>query len=150
MARSLDTLVAPADQARVVDAIRRAEARTSGEVKVHVEARCPGGDPFARARALFAHLGLEKTRERNGVLIYVAVDDRRFAILGDAGIHDAVGGQPFWEGAATKMRAAFVRGALADGLLAAIDEVGTQLAERFPHRADDVNELSDDISTDDD
>jgi uncharacterized membrane protein len=144
---ALDQLFPRAEQTRVVEAIKAAERGTSGEIKVHVEARCPGGDAMKRAEALFSRLKLHQTRERNGVLIYLAVNDRKFALRGDQGIHEAVG-SPFWSEAATTMKEAFQRGAFADGLVGAVQAVGARLAERFPPRTDDKNELSDEISTD--
>ena len=144
MAASLDDLLPRADQERVAAAIRDAESRTSGEIKVHLDERCPG-DAMERAKALFAALGLTRTAACNGVLVYLAVRDRKYAILGDSGIHGAAG-PAFWDEAAARMRACFARGALGDGLCAAIAAVGERLAAAFPRRADDQNELSDDIS----
>jgi uncharacterized membrane protein len=146
--RALDQLLPPAEQARVITAIQAAERATSGEIKVHVERACPGKDAMARARALFQSLGLTRTRERNGVLVYVAIDDRLAAILGDQGIHAEVG-ETFWQEALDRMREGFRRGAFGDGLVGAVEAVGARLARRFPPRKDDVNELSDEISTDD-
>jgi uncharacterized membrane protein len=143
----LDHLIAPSDQERVVAAIRSAEATTSGQIRVHVEERC-AQDPRARAEALFLQLGLEKTRDRNGVLIYVAVTDRKYAILGDAGIHGAT--EPgFWQAAAQRMTECFAQGRLAEGLIAGIAAVGAELVARFPPRPVPVNELPDEISTTD-
>lgn len=144
-AGALDKLLDRESQARVVSAIARAEAATSGEIRVHLEARCRGGDPYSRAIELFPRLGMHKTAERNGVLIYVAVRDRRLAIIGDEKIHVDVG-DAFWREAVEKMRAAFRSGALGDGLVGAIEEVGRRLASRFPRRTDDRNELPDEIS----
>ncbi len=141
----LDALLPRPDQARVVAAIGAAEKTTSGEIKVHVEARCKS-DPYARAVALFAKLGLHETREHNAVLIYVAVQDRKYALLGDSGIHEEVGSQ-FWSEAAAKMQQAFTRGALGDGIVGAVEAVGARLAQKFPPHADDKNEISDAIST---
>jgi uncharacterized membrane protein len=146
MSRRLDRLLPPDDQRRVVEAIRAAEKTTSGEIKVHVEARCRGGDAYARAVALFGALGLTRTRERNAVLLYVATRDRRFAVLGDAGIHEEVGSQ-FWAEAIARMGESFGRGALGDGLCAAIAAIGARLAQRFPPRPDDKNEIDDSISS---
>lgn len=142
----LDRLMSKADQERVVAAIGAAEKRTSGEIKVHVEARC-AGKPWPRALALFAKLGLEKTRDRNAVLIYVAVRSRKYALLGDVGIHEEVGSL-FWSEAAGRMQGAFRRDALGDGLVGAVEAIGERLAQKFPPRADDKNEIPDDISTD--
>lgn len=147
MAGPLDKVLHPTDQTRIVDAIKAAERLTSGEIKVHVEGRCPAPDPMKRAQELFAKLGLTRTKERNGVLIYVAVRDRRFTILGDAGIHEEVGSQ-FWAEAVERMSIAFRRGAFGEGIVSAIQAVAPRLAHRFPRKPDDKNELDDDISTD--
>lgn len=145
MTRTLDDLLSPADQQRVVAAIRAAEQTTSGQIKVHVEARCRGGDAYHRAAELFHRLGLERTRARNGVLLYVAVRDRKFALIGDSGIHEEVG-SAFWHEAVARMRTAFQSGDLGAGLVGAISAVGERLAKRFPHHAGDPNEIPDDIS----
>lgn len=147
MDRRLDKVLHPTDQTKIVDAIRVAERSTSGEVKVHVELRCPG-DPYKRAVELFARLGLTKTRDRNAVLIYVAVRDRKFTILGDSGIHEEVG-SAFWADAVQKMRVSFARGAFGEGIAAAVQSVGQRMAKKFPRKADDVNEIDNEITTDD-
>ena len=143
MAASLEDLLPAADQERVLAAIRRAEATTSGQVKVHLDAHCIGR-ARRRAERLFVRLGLSHTRDRNAVLLYVAVRDRKYAILGDTGIHEAVG-SAFWEAAAARMRDAFARGALGAGLVGAIEAIGEKLAERFPPGSTG-NEIPDDIS----
>ena len=143
---ALDRLLSKAEQARIVAAIGAAEKQTSGEIKVHVEARCTQ-KPWERALEIFRKLGLDKTRERNAVLIYVAVRSRKYALLGDVGIHEEVGSQ-FWSEAAGRMQGAFRRGALADGIVGAVEAVGARLAQKFPPRPDDVNEIPDDISSD--
>ncbi len=128
----------------MIAAIRAAEARTSGEIRVHVERRC-AGSATASAERWFRRLGMDATAERNGILFYVAVDDRAFAIVGGAGIHAKVG-DPFWETLRDAMRDAFAKGEPAAGLKRAIDEAGLRLAEHFPRRGDDRNELPDEIS----
>jgi uncharacterized membrane protein len=148
MAGMLDKVLHPTDQTKIVDAIRNAERVTSGEIKVHVEARVPGGDPYKRAVELFQRLGLTKTKERNAVLIYVATRDRKFSILGDSGIHEEVG-SAFWAEAVQRMRVAFTRGAFGEGISGAVQSVGSRLAKRFPRRVDDINEIDNEITTDD-
>lgn len=147
MAGALDKVLHPTDQTRIVDAIKAAERLTSGEIKVHVEGRCPAPDPMKRAQELFHKLGLTRTKERNGVLIYVATRDRRFTLLGDSGIHEEVGSE-FWADAVQKMSIAFRRGAFGDGIVGAIQSVAARLQKRFPRQADDKNEIDNDISTD--
>ncbi len=147
MDRRLDKVLHPTDQTKIVDAIRAAERVTSGEIKVHVELRC-AGDAYKRAEELFARLGLTKTKDRNAVLVYVAVRDRKFAILGDKGIHEEVGAA-FWADAGQRMKVAFARGAFGEGIAAAVQSVGQRLAKKFPHKLDDVNEIDNEITTDD-
>jgi uncharacterized membrane protein len=148
MTGRLDKVLHPSDQEKIVDAIRAAERVTAGEVKVHVEARCPGGDAYKRAADLFARLGLTKTRDRNAVLIYVATRDRKFSILGDSGIHEEVG-SAFWADAVQRMKVAFARGAFGEGIAGAVQSVGQRMAKKFPRKADDVNEIDNEITTDD-
>ncbi len=130
---------------QIVNAIREAEQDTSGEVKVHLEKNCPKPDVMNRAKEVFFTLGLDKTKLRNGVLFYVAIDDHKFAILGDAGI-DAVVPAHFWETTKDTMRGYFKVGQITEGLCAGILMAGQQLKAHFPYQSDDVNELPDDIS----
>ena len=137
-------LLSEEDEAQVMAAIRAAEARTSGEIRVHVEHRATG-DALSAARSWFHRLGMDKTKARNGILFYVAVDERAFAIVGDAGIHARVG-DAFWQALRDRMQGAFAGGSPATGLSKAIEEAGQRLAEHFPRKKDDRNELSDEIS----
>ena len=132
------------DEAKVVAAIGEAEKATSGEIRVHVESRA-GGDALAAARRWFHRLGMDRTRERNGVLVYLAVDDKAFAIVGDRGIHEKVGDDG-WASFRDGIQAAFSEGRFADGLIEAIRAVGAILAAHFPPRGDDRNELPDTVS----
>lgn len=140
----LRRLLSEKDEFRVIAAIRAAEARTSGEIRVHVERRCTGS-AIAAAGRWFRHLGMDATTARNGILFYVAVDDRVFAIVGGAGIHAKVG-DAFWAALRDALGDAFAEGDPATGLTRAIDDAGLRLAEHFPRRADDRNELPDEIS----
>ncbi len=132
-------------QQQIIDAIKRAEMATSGEIRVHMEGACPDGDPVMRAIAVFEHLGMHKTREQNGVLFYVALDDRKFAVVGDKGIDQRVP-TDFWNGIKEDIRHHFAQGQYADGLARGIARAGEQLKTYFPRLSDDTNELSDDIS----
>ena len=147
----LDGFLPVADQKRVVEAIHAAEQRTSGEIKVHIDAKLPAGKtPYERATEVFAASGLAATREKNAVLVYVASDDRQYAMIGDVGIHAEVG-DAFWASATLALGQHFSRSAYGDGLVAAVQAVGERLATRFPRTAtgDKENQLSDEISTDD-
>lgn len=125
-------------------AVKEAERNTSGEIRVHIDNHCKG-DVMDRAAWWFAKLEMHRTGQRNGVLFYLAVKDRKFAILGDAGIN-AVTPDNFWDHIKEKMLAHFQEGKFAAGLQQGILMAGEQLKTNFPYRQDDVNELSDDIS----
>jgi uncharacterized membrane protein len=139
-------LLNDADEACILAAIRAAEQKTSGEIRVHLQPR-GGEDVMAAARAKFEALGMTATAARNGVLIFVAVDDRRFAILGDRGIDEKVP-DDFWATTAAAMAGHFRRGELATGISAGVSEAGNVLAQWFPRKQDDANELPDEISQD--
>lgn len=131
------------DHARVTAAIAAAEQRTSGEIRVLI-AREKAADPLVAAQAHFERLGMTKTRERNGVLIFVAPRSHNFAIVGDSGIHEKCG-DPFWRLVAAEMSTHFKRGEFTEGVVEGIKHAGKLLAENFPRSPDDHNELSDHI-----
>jgi uncharacterized membrane protein len=130
---------------KIEDAIASAEKNTSGEIRVHIEERC-GGDLFDRAAFVFAELDMHRTKERNGVLIYLAIIDRKVAILGDAGIHQKVP-SGFWDDCYSKLKVRFSQGAYTQGVCEIIAEVGDKLSAFFPWQRGDVNELPNTIST---
>ncbi|WP_430816465.1 TPM domain-containing protein [Carboxylicivirga sp. RSCT41] len=129
---------------QIVNAIKDAELNTSGEIRVHLDKFCKE-DVLDRAAYWFEKLQMHKTEQRNGVLFYLAYEDRKFAVLGDAGINQKVP-ENFWDSIKDQMLANFKEGLFADGLANAIIESGKQLKQHFPYQTDDVNELSDDIS----
>lgn len=131
-------------QQQIVHAISAAEMHTSGEIRIHLEETC-GDDPVKRAIAIFEKLGMQKTELRNGVLIYLAVHDHRFAIIGDAGIHAKVPAD-FWNSVRDTMLMHFREHRFAEGLIAAITEAGYKLKEFFPRAEADSNEMTDEIS----
>jgi len=133
-----------AEQTRIIEAIKTAEKNTSGEIRVHVEDECKG-DSLKRAEELFGKLGMHKTEQKNGILFYLAVKSRNFAIVGDAGIHAKVG-QDFWDTVSSKTTQLFKQTFFAKGLEEAILECGQQLKKYFPYQSNDTNELSDEIS----
>ncbi|MBI9066206.1 MAG: TPM domain-containing protein [Salinivirgaceae bacterium] len=128
----------------ILDAIKKAEQNTSGEIRVHIESKCKG-ETLDRASTIFNQLKMHKTELRNGVLFYVSIDDRKFAILGDAGINAKVP-DGFWDDITTMVISKFQNNEYAVGLASGIIEAGNQLKKHFPHQSDDINELSDDIS----
>lgn len=125
-------------------AIKTAELNTSGEIRVHVESKCEGSE-LDRAAYWFAELKMHKTEKRNGVLVYMAVDDRKFAIIGDIGINAAVEDN-FWDSTKDLMLDFFKEEKYAQGLSVGIIQAGLQLKKHFPYQTDDVNELADEIS----
>ncbi|NVO10481.1 MAG: TPM domain-containing protein [Bacteroidales bacterium] len=131
-------------QARIVDAIKQAEHNTSGEIRVHIENRCKI-DVLDRAANIFSKLKMHKTKLRNGVLFYLSIDDRKFAILGDAGINSKVP-EDFWDSVKETVLEQFKTGNQTDGLIKGIIMAGEKLKIHFPYQKDDVNELSDEIS----
>lgn len=126
---------------RIGRAVAAAELGTSGEIRIRLEKSC-AGDPLDRARELLGELDMNQTRGRTGVLLYVAVADRRFAIYGDEAIH-AVIGQAGWTAICAQLGQRFAAGAFCDGLCEAVAAVGRALAGHFPRAADDLNELPD-------
>jgi uncharacterized membrane protein len=142
-------LFSAADLEAIAAAVAAAERETSGEIRVHLERRLPrgvtGGDALARATELFTRLGMHATDARNGVLIYLAVDDHKLAIAGDAGVHARVGDE-YWRRIRDVMVERLRRGEARAAVLHAVAEVGDILKTFFPRRPDDRNELSDRVS----
>ena len=136
--------IASLDQARIVSAIGAAEQRTSGEIRIHIQPKILGADLRDLAERTFERLGMTKTALRNGVLLFVASEDRQFVILGDNGIDEKVPAG-FWDDIAAKLTIRFKDGEFTDGIVDAIGAIGEHLATFFPRATDDVNELSDDI-----
>lgn len=125
-------------------AILNAELDTSGEIRVHIETSC-SGDVLDRAAYIFDKLGMQKTDRRNGVLFYLAVKNRRFAVIGDKGIN-AIVPENFWDDISNTMLNNFREGKFTEGLIIGITMVGKKLKKHFPHQTEDINELPDDIS----
>lgn len=128
----------------VVAAIMEAEKATSGEIRVHIETSC-NGDPKIRALRTFHKLKMARTAARNGVLVYVACDSRRFAVIGDKGIN-AVVPAGFWKDVVAAMGEFFKKEEYTQGLVKGVIMIGEKLKAFFPYQSDDVNELPDDIS----
>ena len=129
---------------RIVEAIKTDERNTSGEIKVHIENHCKG-DVEERSIVVFNKLKLNETKLRNGMLIYIAVKDHKFAILGDEGINQVVEAN-FWNDVKDMMAAKFSEGLFEEGLEAGILRCGEKLKTYFPYQNDDINEISDEIS----
>ena len=138
----------PSDgQRRIADAITAAERHTTGEICVHVTPRCRG-NVMKRAARTFNRLHLYTTKRRNAVLIFVAYEDRKFAILGDTGINDVVP-EGFWDGEVEELGRFLKAGRQVDGLCEVIARIGERLSQYFPGERDDENELSNEVTFDD-
>lgn len=135
----------PEENERVVEAIRRAETNTSGEIRLFVESRCKYVDPLDRAAEIFRELKMYNTKLRNGVLLYVATKDRQLAIYADEGIHEAAG-KDYWPNTVKQILSVFSKDNVTAGIITTIGEIGNALAFHFPYEPDvDKNELSDEI-----
>ncbi len=143
MANAEDFLSAPQRES-VAQAIAQAERITSGEIRVHIEEHIEE-DPLQHAAFVFHELGMQHTRERNGVLLFVSVADRLVAVFGDQGINDKVP-QGFWDSTVALLKQHFAEGRQAEGLCEAVRVIGEKLASFFPPRSDDKNELSNEVT----
>lgn len=133
------------EKSLIVQAVKQAEHRTSGEIRVFVESHCRFLDPLDRAVEVFHELKMEATEKRNAVLLYVALKDRQLAILGDAGIHAQVGDE-FWNARVAKLIEEFNGANYIAGISECVLKIGEALASHFPYEgATDKNELSDEI-----
>lgn len=143
--KSATSLLTPLQETSLVRAIQQAEKLTSGEIRIHLENRCKK-NVNERAKEVFHNLNMDKTKAANGVLIYLAVKDKQFAIIGDSGIDKKVG-QDFWDTTKQKLEAHFKNGRFIEGLQVGVYEAGKILSEHFPYSINDLNELSNQIST---
>ena len=143
MSKVEDFLTTSQEQ-EIIEAIRLAEKNTSGEIRVHLE-KCAIKDPMERAKEVFYFLKMDETKQQNAVLFYVAVDDKKFSILGDKGI-DSVVPDTFWDGVKNTVINQFKQGGFTEGLKQGIVEAGILLKKYFPYQENDKNELPDSIS----
>lgn len=133
-------------QERILSSIREAEQNTSGEIRVHIETTITG-DVLDRAAWIFRKIGMHKTESRNGVLFYLAITNKSFAVIGDMGINSKVT-DSFWDDIKAVLEEHFKKGKFTEGLVKGILMAGEQLAVHFPWDKDDINELPDEISFD--
>ncbi|MGB7393061.1 MAG: TPM domain-containing protein [Pricia sp.] len=143
MSRVEDFLSAEEEQ-EIVDAILRAEKNTSGEIRVHIEAHTRS-DHMERAKEVFQVLKMGNTKQENGVLIYVAVNDKKFAIYGDRGINKVVP-EGFWDSTRDAIQSQFRNKHFKQGIIDGILKAGKELQTHFPYERGDINELSDEVS----
>lgn len=135
----------PPEKERIVEAVRNAERMTSGEIRVFIESRCRYVDALDRAREIFFNLQMDKTEDRNGVLLYAAMKDRQLAVFGDEGIHHRVG-TDYWNREVKTLLKNFNKDDYAEGIRQCVIEIGEALHQHFPYNNDtDKNELPDDI-----
>jgi uncharacterized membrane protein len=147
MENKASTFFTRVQQEQIREAIKEAEKETSGEIRVHIETRFMG-DVLDRASWIFKKIGMHTTDDRNGVLFYLAVRNKKFAIIGDAGINSKVP-KTFWDNIKGVLQKHFKSEKYTEGLIEGIHLAGHQLKEHFPYTKDDVNELPDEISFDD-
>ncbi len=129
---------------QIIASIERAELNTSGEIRVHIESKCKG-DAVGRAITIFNYLKMHNTAQRNGVLVYVAFESHKLAIIGDVGINRRVAAD-FWDDIKNSMVASFARGEFVEGICRAVEAAGESLKEYFPYQDDDVNEQPNEVS----
>ncbi len=130
----------------IVAAVRQAELKTSGEIRVFISHK-KIEDPVAAGQAVFLHMGMTKTRHRNGVLIFVAPKARQFSVIGDEAVHQKCG-DVFWQALTTEMSGYFKRSEFTQGILHGVQKAGELLAAHFPPLPGDKNELSDQVGHD--
>lgn len=128
---------------QLLASIKDAEKVTSGEIRLFIENKCKE-DALDRVAFIFTQLKMHETKHRNGVLIYVALESRKFAIIGDVGIHTKVH-KDFWHDVKTEMQKLFMKGDFVNGICHGIKIAGETMKKHFPHKDDDINELPDDV-----
>ena len=131
-------------QTLMVDAVKNAEFNTSGEVRVFIESRCKFVDPVDRAREIFLNLKMEATKDRNAVLLYMAMDDHQLALFADEGIYQRLGAA-YWSFEVKKIVRAFTKDDYTGGICSVIANIGEALRAEFPYEKSDKNELPDEI-----
>lgn len=141
-----EPLLSSAEQEEVVACIREAEKNTTGELRVYLESKCSYVDAMDRAWELFASMGMMETERRNAVLVYMALEDKQFAIVGDKEIYEKAGGPAFWERAAGELKNYLRAGQINQGLCVCVNELASAMAQHFPYDpAITRNELPDEI-----
>ncbi len=132
------------EKKRIVNTIQDIEQRTSGEIRLYIEGECPYNNPLQRAEEIFKHLGMDKTNLRNGVLLYIASESRVYSIFGDEAIY-AKADNSFWQEKIQLIQSFFKNEQYAEGIEAALKNIGNSLSTYFPATGTRKNELPDDI-----
>ncbi len=139
------SLLSEEDNNRIVEAIKSTEQLTSGEIRVYMESKNPLVSTIERASEIFIKMQMHQTKQRNAVLLYIALKDKEVALFGDEGIHQQVGSD-FWNRQVSQMIQLFKENSIADGIIKCVAEVGNVLIDKFPYNSlEDKNELPDDI-----
>ncbi len=139
------SLLSEEDNKRIVEAIKSTEQLTSGEIRVYMESKNPLVSTIERASEIFIKMQMHQTKQRNAVLLYIALKDKEVALFGDEGIHQQVGSD-FWNRQVSQMIHLFKENSIADGVVKCVAEVGNVLIDKFPYNSlEDKNELPDDI-----
>ena len=141
---SVESFLSAGEEQNIIETIKTAEQFTAGEIRVHLEHECPG-DAIKRATEVFYHIGMDGTADQTGVLIYIAVDSHKLAIIGDCGINQKVS-EDFWDQCIMQIKSGIVKKDAASGLQKAIVSIGLELAQHFPANGSNPNELPDQIS----
>ena len=141
----LANFLSKSDEQLIIDHIASAEQITSGEIRVHIENYCNIEQVLDRAAFVFHELDMQNTQKRNGILLYIAVKDRKTAIIGDVGINRFLA-DDFWDCALDDLLAAFQQSKYRNGLVEVIDKIANVLSKYFPVELSDINELPNDIS----
>lgn len=144
MSNTIENFLSSTEEQEIVEAIQQAERSTSGEIRVHIE-KTANGDLNERALQVFHTLKMYNTKLRNAVLIYIAVEDKAFAIYGDKGINTVVA-DDFWDSTKNIMQSHFKKGAFKQGIIDGILKSGAQLKTFFPYTEGDIDELTNEIS----
>ncbi len=141
---SAQTFFTDAEKVRIEAAIEAAEKVTTGEIRLHVETQCPG-ELKKRVVEMFYTLGMQDTIRLNGVLLYLSLEDRQFAVIGDKGIDQNVK-KDYWKKLYLKTSKLFTQKSVTEGLVWCIQDIGRELAKYFPITPDDINERDNAIS----
>lgn len=134
----------PEQQQQMTDAIRMAEKNTSGEVRIFVESKCKFVDAVDRAKEIFFNLKMEQTKDRNAVLLYMALDDHQLALFADEGIYQRLGTE-YWNKEVRKIISHFTKDDYTGGICNIVEDIGEALQFHFPYESADKNELPDEI-----
>ena len=137
-------LLSATDDARLIKAIQLAESKTSGEIRVHIEKTCKG-DALEECKKHFTKLNMHQTKDRNGILFFLAINSKSFAVWGDEGIHQKVSDE-FWKSISDCAIGHFKQNDYVTGIEKAVELCGEKLQFHFPLESDDKNELSNTIS----